>query len=227
MLIEKFKEVDIATRQSRDDTDVLIVETAIENSINNTTIIVGEDIDLLVLLIARTKILDQPTSKFFKKPGKNNVETKIYSTDSLNKYPNCKKNILFLHAMTGCDTTSALFGKEKMKVLKMFEKRCDLNNSAEIFQQENCSRDVIVNAGIHFLLAMYGASTSEHSIDNYRYCSFAKLTKQSTAVKFSLLPPTSSAAQQHIYRVYYQIQTWLGREIDPEQWGWELKNDIL
>lgn len=39
-------------------------------------------------------------------------------------------------------------------------------NSAEIFQQENCSRDFIVNAGIHFLLAMYGAPKSEHSIDN-------------------------------------------------------------
>lgn len=62
MLIEKFEEVGIATRQSRDDADVLIVETAIEKSINNTTIIVGEDIDLLVLLIARTQILDQPTS---------------------------------------------------------------------------------------------------------------------------------------------------------------------
>ncbi|GBP58028.1 hypothetical protein EVAR_39744_1 [Eumeta japonica] len=114
-----------------------------------------------------------------------------------------------------------------MKVMKMFEKRPDLNNSAEIFQPKNCSPDVIVNAGIHFLLAMYGAPKSEHSIDNYRYCSFAKLTRQSTAVKFSLLPPTSSAAPQYINRVYYQIQTWLGREIEPEQWGRELKNNIL
>lgn len=227
MLIDNFEKVGISTRQSRDDADVLIVETAIEKSINNTTIIVGEDIDLLILLIARTQILDQPTSIFFKKPGKNNVETKIYSTESLNKYPHCKKNILFLHAMTGCDTTSTLFGKGKIKVMKMFEKRSDLHNSVEIFQQENCARDALVNAGIHFLLAMYGAPKSENSIDNYRYCSFAKLTRQSTAVKFQLLPPTSSAAQQHIFRVYYQIQTWLGKEIDPEQWGWELKNNIL
>lgn len=64
MLILKFEEVGIATRQSRDGADVLIVETAIEKSMNNTTIIVGEDINLLVLLIARTQILDRPTSFF-------------------------------------------------------------------------------------------------------------------------------------------------------------------
>lgn len=39
----------------------------------------------------------------------------------------------------------------------MFEKKRDLNNFAEIFQQKHCSQDVIVNAGIHFQLAMYGA----------------------------------------------------------------------
>lgn len=50
--------------------------------------------------------------------------------------------------------------------MKMFEKRPDLNNSAERLQQENCSLDVIVNAGIHFLLAIYGAPQSEQSIDN-------------------------------------------------------------
>lgn len=91
----------------------------IEKSMNNNTIIVGEDIDLLVLLIARTQILDQPTYIFFKR-GKNNVKTKIYSTDSFNKYPHCKKNIMFLNAMTGCDPTSTLFGKGKIKVMKMF-----------------------------------------------------------------------------------------------------------
>ncbi|KAJ8886807.1 hypothetical protein PR048_013019 [Dryococelus australis] len=55
---------------------------------------------------------------------------------------------------------------------------------AEVFKQENCSPNLIVDTGIHFLLAVYGAPISE--------------------VKFLSLPPTAAAAQQHLYRVYYQ-----------------------
>lgn len=46
-------------------------------------------------------------------------------------------------------------------------------------------------------------------------------------MKLSSLPPTSAAAQQHINRVYYQVQTWLGKDLQPEQWGWNLQNKIL
>ncbi|GFY37370.1 uncharacterized protein TNIN_401751 [Trichonephila inaurata madagascariensis] len=48
MLIGKLDSVDITTKQARDDADVLIVETAIEESEHHrTAVIVGEDIDLL------------------------------------------------------------------------------------------------------------------------------------------------------------------------------------
>lgn len=40
--------------------------------------------------------------------------------------------------------------------------------------------------------------------DNYRYCRFSKLKRQSTAGKFQLITTVSSVAIQHIYRVYYQ-----------------------
>lgn len=128
---------------------------------------------------------------------------------------------------TGCDTTSALFHKGKTQVFKMFEKRPDLHPAAHVFMQENCPLDELICNGMKIILAIYGAPKTETSIDNYRYLTFAKSTKLSTAVKLSSLPPTSSAAQQHLCRVYYQVQTWLGKDIDPEQWGWIRKNDIL
>ena len=64
-------------------------------------------------------------------------------------------------------------------------------------------------------------------IITYQYLSFAKSTTFNTAVKLQSLPPTTAAAQQHLYHVYYQIQTWLGKDIDPQQWGWILNNNIL
>ncbi|GBM17619.1 hypothetical protein AVEN_80908-1 [Araneus ventricosus] len=46
-------------------------------------------------------------------------------------------------------------------------------------------------------------------------------------VQLPCLPPTSAAAYQHLCRVYYQVQVWLGNELDPENWGWVLKDNGL
>lgn len=80
------------------------------------------------------------------------VQNIVEKSSQLNKFT-LQKNNLFLHAMTGCDTTSTFCGKGKMKIIKMLQKRTDLYNCTEISQQENCLRDVVVNAGTHFLLA--------------------------------------------------------------------------
>jgi len=37
--------------------------------------------------------------------------------------------------------------------------------------------------------------------------------------KLNLLPPTFEAAQQHLIRVYYQVQKWLCNELNPLDWG--------
>lgn len=41
------------------------------------------------------------------------------------------------------------------------------------------------------------------------------------------LPPTEGAAAQHCFRVYLQIQTWLGNEKDATDWGWKNYADTL
>lgn len=48
-------------------------------------------------------------------------------------------------------------------------------------------------------------------------------------LKFNLcsIPPTTAAARQHFLRAYYQVQTWLGMTLNPEQWGWRKTNNGL
>lgn len=81
--------------------------------------------------------------------------------------------------------------------------------------------------GVRIFLAIYNAPKSEHSIDDFRYKQFIKSTRLNKPVQLSTLPPTSAAARQHINRVYYQIQTWLGNDLEPQEWGWVLQNEIL
>lgn len=119
MLSEKFEAATILVKQAKNDADVLIIETAIEQSNTSTSIIVGEDVDLLAILIGRSP----QNIIYFRKPGKGKVQSKMYSSKSLASYPKCQAYILFLHAMTGCDTTSALYNKGKLKIFKLFEKK--------------------------------------------------------------------------------------------------------
>ncbi|GBM07127.1 hypothetical protein AVEN_177089-1 [Araneus ventricosus] len=73
---------------------------------------------------------------------------------------------------------------------------------------------------------MYGAPNKIDSIDKYRYFSFVTNTRNNKRIQLSCLPPTS-AAYQHLCRVYYQVQVCVGSELDPENWGWVLKDNSL
>lgn len=59
------------------------------------------------------------------------------------------------------------------------------------------------------------------SINELRYIMFTKSVVKNKAVNLATLPPTSDAAKQHFFRVYYQIQQWLSSKISPEFWGWQ------
>lgn len=70
----------------------MIIETAIEQfNLTNTAIVVGEDIDLLVLLTAPTK-----KTIFFLKPGKAQHQSEMYSSKSLSTFAKCQNHVLLV-----------------------------------------------------------------------------------------------------------------------------------
>lgn len=139
-------------------------------------------------------------------------------------------NIIFYFYMLspGVTQRQLFLVKVKTTALKLLENRQDLQAAAQVFTQIDSSHELISSNGIKFLLALYGAPIQEVSIDQYRYMCFTKLIRKSRPVKLNLLPPTdSAAAKEHLYRVYFQIQKWLGNELNPIEWGWTLRNDVL
>ena len=55
------------------------------------------------------------------------------------------------------------------------------------------------------------------NLNELRYRLFKKKSK---SFSLAMLPPTEAAAAQHFYRVYYQVQQWFGKSIDPTDRGW-------
>ena len=102
---------------AKGDADSLVVETAIQCSIANATVVIAEDTDILILLLYHANIqyekiyftsAAKKTSKKIEQDAWNITDTKLELGEEL-----CK-SILILHALLGCDTTSGVFvGKSR------------------------------------------------------------------------------------------------------------------
>ncbi|GFY79611.1 hypothetical protein TNIN_102131 [Trichonephila inaurata madagascariensis] len=60
----------------------------------------------------------------------------------------------------------------------------NLDQLAQVFQEENCYVKTLHENGIRVLLTIYNAPQSENSIDNLRHTQFIKLTKLNKPVQF-------------------------------------------
>lgn len=215
---------EIATKTAKGDADVLIVSTAVKQLTKNSeemVVVVGNDTDLLVLILMRT-----PTDKniFYFKPGRGNVNNQTFSSSEIQKeYPGIQNYIEFIHAFSGCDTTSAIHNHEKMVVWKAFQKSSN-QQVAATFMNENSTRDEIFSQGIKFFLEVFNSKKKNiTTLNELRYDMFnAKAAVSSTFLKN--LPPTDNAAKFHLLRTYAQVQIWRGKTMDASQFGWEKIN---
>ncbi len=203
-------------KQATEDADRLIVATAIEEStMAESVTIVGEDVDLLIIL---TALVGSRTNIYILKPGRGNTESKLYTPTSMKYGSVIKDNILFLHAFSGSDTTSAFFRQGKLKFIRLMEKHEELKDLVAVFKEPSAESAKIAEAGKNFILHLYGHNECE-SLSDLRYVCYAQSLIKS---KFTLasLPPTDAAARFHSLRTYHQVQKWLGNDLSPTNWGW-------
>lgn len=222
LLTQKMAASGIETKVATGDADTTIVRCGIEKSASNPIVaVIGEDVDLVVLLIALTP---PNTNIYFLKPSRGKVETKIFSTQQLQEL-SFYQSILLLHAFSGCDTTSAIYKKSKATMVTLFKNQTNqMQELAEIFYNSSSTPGAVSEAGEKMFLAIYRAKSDQHDLNKHRYSLFLK---SSTNIKADLssLPPTRGSAQQHSLRVYLQIQQWLGNNLTPDQWGWARGED--
>ena len=60
-------------------------------------------------------------------------------------------------------------------------------------------------------------------ISNVLQGSLKKLFQVPAAYHHNHFPPTSDTARFHSYRVYFQVQAWLGEEMEPTEWDWDIQ----
>ena len=141
MLGQSFEHVGWETRHAKGDADVLIVETTVQSAMSCETTLVGDDTDLLVLLCCHVK--EDSCEVFFKPEIRSGTKKRPQCWDI--KYVQrvlgravCN-NLLFAHAILGCDTTSRVFSMGKGLALKHIRSDNHFITQAEIFLQDNAT----------------------------------------------------------------------------------------
>ena len=109
------------TRHASGDADLLIVQKAVQSATCCNTVPVGDDTDILVLICYHASLASHDL--FFCTETKTNTkQPRIWYIKAVKQLlgPDICQDIIFLHAVLGCDTTSRLHGTEKGASLKKY-----------------------------------------------------------------------------------------------------------
>ena len=172
----------------------------------------AEDIDVFQLLTHHASPTD---FNLYMITTKQNV---CITTLSKRLDPLLTKNLLFLHAVNGCDTTSQSFGIGEVGVLKKYTA---LENSASTFMSLTSSKSDIQKEGERALLIMCSRCATVSSLSSARFDRFeVKVARSPGYVPPEKLLPTVDAGRFYSLRTYHQVQTWRGNNFPSENWRW-------
>jgi 5'-3' exonuclease len=119
LLASKMQSEGIKAFQADDDADFLTAKTALTCAESRTTVVIVEDTDILVLLCHHFRE-DHNAIIFRSAKQTSGKACRIWSinrTANMFGQTTCK-HLPFVHAISGCDTTSRLYGIGKGMVLK-------------------------------------------------------------------------------------------------------------
>ncbi|GBN86093.1 hypothetical protein AVEN_212151-1 [Araneus ventricosus] len=194
MLGVKFQNEDFVVKQAEEYADYLIIKSALEiEKRSQCVVVVGEEIDLLIIIAAPTN----SKNFFFLKPGKGKAEVcrnpEHCSTNKGQYFVASCVQWLRYHIC------SFQAGEEEIYQCS------ELQQVVNIFRDENACPDDIDEAGQKVLIPLYGRKKSEETRDSLIFKLFQKsLVKNDFILVF--LPHTTAAASEHSLRAYLQVQ---------------------
>jgi len=136
---------------------------------------------------------------------------------------------LTIHAISGCDTTSALFGHGQNTVFKKLVAD-DLQQQFGVFNDVTASREQVATSGCQLLVALYTGQPGVHNLDKMKHSTYMKLVATSkTQILPKQLLPTERASYLHCLRAHLQVMEWqqLRIQTSPCDLGWETVSEKL
>jgi hypothetical protein len=135
------------------DADTKIVSTALDVSREKEVVVVADDTDVAVMLLYHWN--DSLCNVyFFQERGK-----KCWSIrQAQQQLSSIKQHLLFIHAWSGCDSTSAIMGKGKPSIFKQVSKSTTLQEISETISDYWASCDEVKDASVKAFQQLYGGN---------------------------------------------------------------------
>ena len=135
------------------DADTKIVATALELANEFSTIVVADDTDVATMLLYHWK--DQLLEIYFlQERGK-----KCWSVKEAAQQIPLKDHLLFIHAWSGCDSTSSIFGKGKPSFMRLVQKSKEIQfASEEIMSDYWATEKEVGEAAVKIFTEVYGGT---------------------------------------------------------------------
>ena len=175
------------------DANCLIVKKAMESAAENNVVLVGDDTDLLILLLHQQ--YEGKHDVFFAPEPKKNSKARFWDVkdvkESLGSF--ICKHILFIHAMLGCDSTSRVFGLGKGVLLKKIRSNLHLQQYANVFSSRQSTNEDVQKAGEQTMVILYGGKKDDdlNFLRHKKFCE--KVASNVASIEPQTLPPTSAA----------------------------------
>ena len=153
---------------AEDDADLLIVKTALQMAKQDSTVLIGEDTDLLILALFHFK--DEKEQFFTCEPKEKNTKSDVWSIGRAKQaLGDLCDGLLFVHALTGCDTTSRIHSVGKGAVLRKYKKIKRFRELAQCFMDETSSKEDVIEAGEQIMLLVNGETKRETTMTSTAY----------------------------------------------------------
>jgi hypothetical protein len=148
------------------DADIIIVKKALQSTERHPIVkVVADDTDIFILLLFHLK----DTIDIIMKTRRHTISIRgvwqHFREDLI-------ESLLFAHAISGCDTTSAFFGQGKKKAFKMLLNDAKLREGVMTFGVCNTNLECLRVIGENFVLKMYNES-DVNNLNELRYMYFA------------------------------------------------------
>ena len=204
MLGDKLTKISIKVNHVSGDAD-FIVQTALKAAKAYPTVLIGEDTDLLVLVLHY--FMNEKSLYFTYERKQNQQRAEVWNIDHakqiLGKICN---DILVIYAFSGCDKTSRIHseGKPAVRKIEKYQKSNEFQKLTTIFLDPSVNK--------------------EKTMDEKRLANYYKKLEGKSAVKPESLGPNSDGTAKHSERVYHTVQSWCGNDLPPERWRWKMLN---
>lgn len=142
--------------------------------------------------------------------------------------PKCLE-LLGMHALSGCDTTSYPYGKGKVTALSTLLAG-QFPGLVDVLGEVGAKQEELMEAVMPFFVALYGQTPGT----SMEYARFNLFTKRKKPPKVMSLPPTSPNLLHHILRAHLQVMLWKAADnvappdesADITTFGWEYQDGI-